>query len=72
LVWHFSKISTIFYAFYNFCKKDVLLKMYLCDEAPGKIQDRAIGSLDPRDGGLATNPVVLPAGEQLGVKCMLT
>jgi hypothetical protein len=39
------------------------------------IQDHAIGSLDPRDGGRAGSPVApaaLPVGEQLGVKCMLT
>jgi hypothetical protein len=35
---------------------DILLKMQLCAEALEKIEDHAIGSLDPRGGGLAGIP----------------
>jgi hypothetical protein len=49
--------------------------MQLCAEALGKIWGQAIGSLDPRGGGLArilAAPAVLPAGEWFGVDHKLT
>jgi hypothetical protein len=50
---HFSEFSTIFYAFISFSKWGILLKMQFYAEGPGKIWGQAIGSLDPRGGGLA-------------------
>jgi hypothetical protein len=41
-------------------------------EAPGKNWDQAIGSLDPRSGGLAGISAALPAGGGFGFDHMLT
>jgi hypothetical protein len=61
--------------FTSFSKLGILLKMQFCAEAPRKSWGQAIGSLDPRGGGLAgipAAPAVLPAGGGFVVDHMLT
>jgi hypothetical protein len=75
LSFNFSEFSTIFYAFYKFQQSGNTIGDTFCTEAPGKIWDQAIGSLDPMGGGLTgipAAPAAIPIGEWVGVDRKLT